>query len=78
MEFATLTVRIPDRTVLTAKATVPHAPALFLEQFNRTTHYVTLLRVPSPTARTASGFSNMNLLNNVKTIVLEMVLQNKD
>jgi len=34
--------------------------------------------MPSPVAKTASGFSNTNVLNNVKTTVPEAAPQNKD
>lgn len=34
--------------------------------------------MPSPAASTAAGFSHTNVLNNVKSIVSEVVLQNKD
>lgn len=39
---------------------------------------MTLLHMPSPAASTASGFSNTNALNNVKSIVFVAVPQNKD
>lgn len=39
---------------------------------------MTLLHMPSPAASTAAGFSHTNVLNNVKSIVSEVVLQNKD
>lgn len=79
MAFAILTVRIPERTVL-----LPREPRcfmhlhLFLEQINSTTHYMTLLHTPSPAASTASGFSDTNVLNNVKSILSGAVHQNKD